>query len=92
MICQVHTGEELVTLLLSIFLFTSEEELEMLVNIFQDIDREDLERGVNLMKLSSVEGLPKCIRVSVSSMSYCYSQLLYWSSVTMDYFTLGGKG
>ena len=43
---KVDTGEELVTLLLSIFLFTSEEELEMLVNIFQDIDREDLEQGV----------------------------------------------
>ena len=43
---KVHTGEELVMLLLSIFLFNSEEELEMLVNIFRDIDRKDLEQVV----------------------------------------------
>lgn len=88
---KVHTGEELVTLLLSIFLFTSEEELEMLVNIFQDIDREDLERGINLMKLSSVEGLPKCIRVSVSSMSYLLFTIALLELCYHGLFYIGGK-
>ena len=43
---KVHTGDELVSLLLSIFWFTSKEELEMLAKIFRDIDRKDLEQGV----------------------------------------------
>ena len=63
----------------------------MLVNIFQDIDREDLERGINLMKLSSVEGLPKCIRVSVSSMSYLLFTIALLELCYHGLFYIGGK-